>query len=78
MESCAEIWTARVETHTAAELFALRSSWFQVSWHSPLHLHLHRGRDAGLPAPFVACLEPRLTGGRGGRLTPLALASSPS
>ena len=78
MESCAEVWTARVETHTAAELSSLRSSWYQVSWYAPLHFHLHRGRDAGLPAPCVTRLEPRLTGGGGGRLTPNALVCSPS
>ena len=68
---------ARAETHTAAELSSLRTSRYQVSWWSPLHLHLHRGRDAGLPAPFLTYLEPRLTGGGGGRLTAPALASSP-
>ena len=75
-----EVWMARGATHTTAELSSLRTSRYQVSWYAPLHFHLHRGRDAGFPAPCVTCLEPQasLEVGRGGRLTRYALVCSPS
>ena len=60
-----EFWMAHKETHTAAELSSLRSSWYQVCWCSPLHFTCTAAATPAFPHLLRHTLSPAsLEGGR--------------